>query len=627
MLGVVACYGVPAYPRPMAVTQPDGTTLTIRLHGDEFFHWASTTDGHEVAQTEDGYYRFAERRFDGSLRTSQHVARDAGKRDAETAAFLRAKTTADPALFASGMYAQARQQLAIYRDKTAVGERTRAGNKKHLVVLAQFQDKGFQSSNGKAAFENLLNGTGVYSSLGGDGAKKYYLDNSGGVFDTEFVVAGPVTLPKMMSYYGGNGSNGTDVDSRVREFAADACQAAATFAGVNFADYATNNVVESVFIFYAGQNEAEGGPDDTIWPHSFIFPANTVINGVTLKGYACTSELSRFNRTAAGAWKMASIGVFCHEFGHTLDLPDFYDTDEGNNGYSIGLDALSLMSYGSYNYDGIVPPALSFVERSIIGWDDNPILIDSVADTDVVLQPYPSSGRAILAPAPDEADEYFIFESRSNNLTDAAGRWDKYIGGTGLVVYHIDRSSRAVPGSGQSAANLWNRNRVNAYRAHECAYLLPARPGAKDKYISPGTPVNMAEFYFPGVWGSSTLSAVSSGTKLLTWDGNSIGYSICTIQSSATGEVSFRVIASDVESPPPPANTRINVKSIYLAGESVFLVADSPKEIRNMKWYVDGVQESDTSVKLPAGEHILKAVCMMGDGTIETIYKFVNVND
>jgi hypothetical protein len=38
-------YAVPAYPKPVRVEQPDGTTLTVRVYGDERFHYATTVDG------------------------------------------------------------------------------------------------------------------------------------------------------------------------------------------------------------------------------------------------------------------------------------------------------------------------------------------------------------------------------------------------------------------------------------------------------------------------------------------------------------------------------------------------------------------------------------------------------
>ena len=58
MLGVSAAYAVPADPRPFTVTQPDGSTLTIRIVGDEFFHCLMTEDGYLVKKASDGGYNY-----------------------------------------------------------------------------------------------------------------------------------------------------------------------------------------------------------------------------------------------------------------------------------------------------------------------------------------------------------------------------------------------------------------------------------------------------------------------------------------------------------------------------------------------------------------------------------------
>ena len=39
---------VPATPYPVKVTQPDGSELTVRLNGDEFYHFYTTDDGYTV---------------------------------------------------------------------------------------------------------------------------------------------------------------------------------------------------------------------------------------------------------------------------------------------------------------------------------------------------------------------------------------------------------------------------------------------------------------------------------------------------------------------------------------------------------------------------------------------------
>ena len=43
-------FAVKAYPYPVTVTQPDGSSLTIRLHGDENRSWATTLNGTPVCK-------------------------------------------------------------------------------------------------------------------------------------------------------------------------------------------------------------------------------------------------------------------------------------------------------------------------------------------------------------------------------------------------------------------------------------------------------------------------------------------------------------------------------------------------------------------------------------------------
>ena len=48
---------VRAYPYPVKVKQPDGSTLTILIHGDEFYHYITSTDGRTLTRHPDGFYR------------------------------------------------------------------------------------------------------------------------------------------------------------------------------------------------------------------------------------------------------------------------------------------------------------------------------------------------------------------------------------------------------------------------------------------------------------------------------------------------------------------------------------------------------------------------------------------
>lgn len=68
---------IPAYPKPVTITQPDGSTLTIVLHGDEFFNYTSTTDGYTLMHNEiTGAWEYAVKNTDGSLRPGGTAACD-----------------------------------------------------------------------------------------------------------------------------------------------------------------------------------------------------------------------------------------------------------------------------------------------------------------------------------------------------------------------------------------------------------------------------------------------------------------------------------------------------------------------------------------------------------------------
>ena len=53
-------FAVKAWPYPVTVTQPDGTTLVIRIHGDENRSWKTTLDGRPVFQDAQGYWRLTD---------------------------------------------------------------------------------------------------------------------------------------------------------------------------------------------------------------------------------------------------------------------------------------------------------------------------------------------------------------------------------------------------------------------------------------------------------------------------------------------------------------------------------------------------------------------------------------
>ena len=104
---------------------------------------------------------------------------------------------------------------------------------------------------------------------------------------------------------------------------------------------------------HAGAGQEAGAPACAIWSHSWYAYSN-------LQGTAGPSFnlLGGFQIGNSDYWigkytiqpENGGVGVFTHEFGHDLGLPDLYDTSGGENGTGFW----TLMSSGSWMGDGTV---------------------------------------------------------------------------------------------------------------------------------------------------------------------------------------------------------------------------------------------------------------------------------
>ena len=70
-------------------TQPDGTTVGLRLIGDEYHHYNTTSDGYALVKDARGYYVYAQLNADGRLVPTTLIAHDAEARSAQELAFLQ----------------------------------------------------------------------------------------------------------------------------------------------------------------------------------------------------------------------------------------------------------------------------------------------------------------------------------------------------------------------------------------------------------------------------------------------------------------------------------------------------------------------------------------------------------
>lgn len=463
-----SAYAVKAYPGPIRVEQPDGSVITIFKHGDEFLNW--TTSGNRlVKQGPDGFYYLAEFNAEGTVvATGTRVGEELLLQDASTitppaVALERARRLREE--FARNF--SVRTDVSLLQRDLLPGVKGPArsiamGQKRFLVILVQFKDLYFAIESPENMFFNLLNQNGYSANDATGSVRDYFYENSSGMFDPLFDVIGPVTLSNEVAYYGANKADGENDFNRAREMVVEAVRLADNELGVDFSQYDNDGdgVIDNIFIYFAGYNEAEGGPDHTIWPHAWTTGDKSIIvDGVQTNSYACTSEL----RGASGS-TMAGIGTYCHEFGHVIGLPDFYDTDGIENGEARGLGPFSLMSEGNYNHAGRTPPYLTTVERILVGWRQNEI---QEFDNEGEYRLDPVSGNHAFAVPTSNDNEFFIYEYRQRT------GWDMFIPSSGLLIFHIDMSENIV--GGMTAAKRWqNGDGINAYASHQCCDLIEA---------------------------------------------------------------------------------------------------------------------------------------------------------
>lgn len=445
------CYlamAVPAHPGKYTYTQPDGSRIVLQNHGDERFHWTTDESGNVVALDEDGFYR---------ITTLDAV------REEQQAKYAEGET------YYAGAWSSHDEPYA-----------TNFGDRKVLAVLVNFKDLAFTLDNPRQKFENMLNQEG-YSYNGAHGSvRDYYIDNSLGQYRPQFDVYGPVTLSRNMAYYDDNG--GTAYGALLEALAQ---------LNIDFGQYDTDKdgCIDMALMYYAGYNEAEGGPADSIWPHQGSGRSGS-IGGYRLPRYFCTSEY----RGYTGSGEMCGIGTTCHEFAHALGLPDMYDTNyEGNGQNSMTTGSFDLMAHGNYNNAGRCPPYLSAVERNMLGWMDDITPFNGAGEYTL----YPVSQNKAYTSSANMSGEYFVYEYRPKSGWDAFisnSDWYNATNG-GLLIYHVDKSQRLVIDN-YSAEYLWTwTNSINAIGGHPCYYL---KESSESCYFFPGR-TNVTE-YTPLDW-------------------------------------------------------------------------------------------------------------------------------
>jgi len=128
---------------------------------------------------------------------------------------------------------------------------------------------------------------------------------------------------------------------------------------------------------HAGQGEEAGGGaqgEDAIWSHRWYVNSNDYLTTGPVGNLAGGTQIGN-----TGMWigdyttepENGGLGVFTHEFGHDLGLPDLYDTAGGDNstGFWTLMSSGSWLNHGTDSI-GTTPGYLGAWEKLQLGWLD-----------------------------------------------------------------------------------------------------------------------------------------------------------------------------------------------------------------------------------------------------------------
>jgi immune inhibitor A len=250
---------------------------------------------------------------------------------------------------------------------------------KVLVLLVEYadfkhnnivQEPGYMYADdfNKEHYENMLFGDKEFKLFNGDTVKtfkQYYEEQSGGSYTVDGTVSDWLTVPGKAVEYGADANGGHDNAPGTkgpRGLVKDALNAAVA-SGINLADYdefdlydldgdgnqnEPDGLVDHLMVLHAGVGQEAGGGelgDNAIWSHRWQLNGVYPVAGTTATVPYWGGQMAAFDYTIEP--EDGAVGVFAHEFGHDLGLPDEYDTQYTGHGDTVA--SWSIMSGGSWN--------------------------------------------------------------------------------------------------------------------------------------------------------------------------------------------------------------------------------------------------------------------------------------
>ena len=304
-----------------------------------------------------------------------------------------------------------------------------------LVALVEFDDNLLADGSAEgtpAAFDSILFSVPSEPVSNPSGSMAdFYLENSYGSLFIQGDIYGPIQMGFPYSYYvtypSGQGAAG--MDGGGRELARDVLDVLRTMVpDPGLYDSDGGNAIDGYIIIHAGRGSEESGD---VLHH--IWSQMGVLSGEYLGAYSVDAYNIDPEEAAS---TLTPIGVFCHEFGHTLGLPDLYDIDY-MPAESNGIGEWSVMASGSYNGFSRRPASFDAWCKTELGFV-TPIDVGDLGNLHQAAIPPAETDPVVCLLRNDITgpDEYWLVENRQS-----LGLFDPYLPGHGLCIWHIDEGA------------------------------------------------------------------------------------------------------------------------------------------------------------------------------------------
>jgi len=292
-----------------------------------------------------------------------------------------------------------------------------------ILVLCDFPDMPYTYGNFAATpedFDSVMFSRDVFEP---GSMADYYFEVSYG----QALLIGEITdwyrMPNSSTYYADGQTGFGTYPRNAQRLAQDAVLAADPDVDFSLYDNNDDDMVDGLFVVHAGPGYENTGDPNHIHSHAWVTHGNVYTDDdVYVYRYSMEPEED-------GYYDMVHIGVFCHEFGHVLGLPDLYDTDYDSDGAGMW----SVMASGSWGQGGRCPVHFDAWCKKELGYVNPVSLTINLTNEQIDATEY-SPDVYRLNSLDGSSIQFFLVENRR------LMGFDEFLPGAGLLIYHVDES-------------------------------------------------------------------------------------------------------------------------------------------------------------------------------------------